>query len=83
MNPTFYSILQNKTWLSRIKKETKARHVSFVRDKEQYFLDVRFDNKNGGVDKYKYKLDGKPEELRPYDYENLIQALNNRDNYHE
>lgn len=80
MNLQFYQILQNKTWLIRIRKETKARHVSFVRDKEQYFLDVRFDNNIGGVDKFTYKLDGAPEELRPYDFEQLIQALNNREN---
>lgn len=80
MNPHFYQILQNKTWLARIKKETKARHVSFVREKDSYFLDVRFNNNIGGVDKIKYKLDGTPEDLRPFDYEQLIQALNNRDN---
>lgn len=80
MNSNFFQIHQNKTWLARIKKETKARHVSFIQEKEQYFLDVRFNNTLGGIDKYRYKLDGKPEELRPYDYENLIQTLNNREN---
>lgn len=72
--------LYHKHWLQQIKKKTKARHVVFVNDKGVDYIHAHFNNESGGTDVIKYELDGKPSELRDFDYTSLIEGLNGREN---
>lgn len=74
-----FEAMYHKHWMSKLKKETKARHVIFVKDRSDNFIHVHYNNDSGGKDVIKYKLEGEPKELRDYDYESLIEALKNRD----
>ena len=74
-----FEAMYHKHWLGKLKRETKARHVYFVTDRDTNFIQIHYNNDSGGVDTIKYKLECEPRELRDFDYQSLIDTLKNRD----
>lgn len=66
-------------WVNQIKKATKARFVSHLSEAGQNFIIAKYTNKQGGIDTFKYKIEGTPDELSDMNYIELLNILKNRE----